>query len=307
MVNTTKNKLKIVHTFFSLFIVILGFSPLKSLAQADSSVNNSPTTEIDLLIEYATEEATKLKQEDEHEAAITLLAEALNIQQEYSNSFNDFLAIAQFYQSRENYSEAERLYIRALTNVNQFIADAGEQINLKAGEVEKRISEQYQQLETISSDPQRLQLLDNRIQELADAISSGKFRETTLNPQQIQRLKESQQQLEDFRDLAQNSQALEARLNELQTQLKEQKLIREREIKNVAVNYIAIVVNDIASIYEAQNEAEKTDLLLSQTLNLLSVNNPELSNVMIRLANFYQSQNKTQAARDLRLQATQLP
>ena len=122
-----------------------------------------------------------------------------------------------------------------LNNLRLVSSNAMSQIEQKAGEAENRISEQYEQLNAIASDPQRLQLLESRIQELDTAIGSGQFQGQNLNAQQLQRLTETKQQLQNFRELAQNPEALEGRLTELQTQLRDQKLEREGRARTEAI------------------------------------------------------------------------
>ena len=70
--------------------------------------------------------------------------------------------------------------------------------NKRAEEAETRISEQYEQLNAISTDPQRLELLEGRITEIDNAISSGQFQGQNLNPQQLQQLQQTRQQLQNF-------------------------------------------------------------------------------------------------------------
>lgn len=122
-----------------------------------------------------------------------------------------------------------------LNNLRLVSSNALTQIEQRASEAETRISEQYEQLNAIATDPQRLQLLESRITELDTAIGSGQFQGQNLNPQQLQRLEETKQQLQNFRELANNPEALEARLGELQTQLRDQKLQREGRAKTEAL------------------------------------------------------------------------
>ena len=121
-----------------------------------------------------------------------------------------------------------------LNNLRLVSSDAFAQLEQRAEEAETRISEQYEQLNAISTDPQRLELLESRITEIDNAISSGQFQGQNLNPQQLQQLQQTRQQLQNFRELAQNPEALEARLSELQTQLRDQKLEREGRAKTEA-------------------------------------------------------------------------
>ncbi len=121
-----------------------------------------------------------------------------------------------------------------LNNLRQAQSTAITQISQGANEAENRIKTQFDQLNALSQDPQRLQLLDNRIQEIDTAINSGQIQGQRLNPEQVQNLNQTKQQLQNFRELAKNPEALEARLNELQTQLRDQKLERENRAKTEA-------------------------------------------------------------------------
>ncbi len=114
-----------------------------------------------------------------------------------------------------------------LNNLRLVSSDALSQLEARATEAENRIQDQYEQLEAISEDPQRLQVVDTRIQEIDTALGSGQFQGQNLNPQQLERLQNTKIQLENFRELAKNPEALEARLNELQNQLRDQKQQRE--------------------------------------------------------------------------------
>lgn len=122
-----------------------------------------------------------------------------------------------------------------LNNLRLVSTRALDSLQERASLAEERISEQYEQLNAISTDPQRLQLLEGRIKDLNSAIASGQFEGQNLNPQQLQRLESTKLQLENFRELAQNPEALEARLSELQTQLRDQKLEREGRAKTEAL------------------------------------------------------------------------
>ena len=110
-------------------------------------------------------------------------------------------------------------------------SDALTQIEARTGKLETQLSEQYEQLDDIVKNPQRLQQLESRIQEINAAISSGTFQGQQLNSSQLKRLEETKLQLQNFRDLAKNPKALEARLGELQIQLRDQKLEREKITK----------------------------------------------------------------------------
>ena len=110
-------------------------------------------------------------------------------------------------------------------------SDALTQIEARTGRLETQLGEQYEQLDDIVKNPQRLQQLESRIKEIDTAISSGKFQGQQLSSSQLNRLEETKLQLQNFRDLAKNPQALEARLGELQIQLRDQKLEREKITK----------------------------------------------------------------------------
>lgn len=114
-------------------------------------------------------------------------------------------------------------------------SDALTQIEARAGQAETKISEQYDQLNDIVKNPQRLQQLESRIQEIDTAVANGTFQGQQLSGQQLQRLEDTKLQLQNFRDLAKNPEALEARLGELQIQLRDQKLEREKTAKTEAL------------------------------------------------------------------------
>jgi hypothetical protein len=122
-----------------------------------------------------------------------------------------------------------------LNNLRLASDNAINQIQQGADQAETRIKEQYDQLNVLAQDPQRLQQLEAQLKEIDQAIGSGKFQGQTLNPEQLQRLQETQQQLQNFRELAKNPEALETRLSELQTQLRDQKLEREGRAKTEAI------------------------------------------------------------------------
>ena len=121
-----------------------------------------------------------------------------------------------------------------LNNLRTAQSTAIEQISQGANEAVDRIQSQFDQLKGLSQDPQRLQLLDSRIQDIDKAINSGQFQGQRLNPEQVQNLNQTKQQLQNFRELAKNPEALEERLNQLQTQLRDQKLDRENRAKTQA-------------------------------------------------------------------------
>ena len=114
-------------------------------------------------------------------------------------------------------------------------SDALTQIEARAGQAETKISEQYEQLNDIVKNPQRLQQLESRITEIDSAVANGTFQGQQLSRQQLQRLEDTKLQLQNFRDLAKNPEALEARLGELQIQLRDQKMEREKTAKTEAL------------------------------------------------------------------------
>lgn len=122
-----------------------------------------------------------------------------------------------------------------INNLREAQSAAISQINQGAGEAENRIKTQFEQLNNLSQDPQRLEQLNNRIRDIDTAVNSGQVEGQRLNPEQLQNLNQTKQQLQNFRELAQNPEALEARLNELQTQLGDQKRERENRAKTEAL------------------------------------------------------------------------
>ena len=122
-----------------------------------------------------------------------------------------------------------------LNNLRLVSVDVLSQIEQEAGVQENRISEQYEQLNVISTDPQRLQLLENRIREIDQALGSGQLEGRNLNAQQLQRLQANRQQLQSVRELAENPEALEIKKTELQTQLLNQKKEREGRAKTETI------------------------------------------------------------------------
>ncbi len=114
-----------------------------------------------------------------------------------------------------------------LKNLSLDSANRLEQIEESASVAEEKISERYDQLNRIAQDPERLQLVENRIVELSNVIESGQLEGQDLSPQQIQTLKVNRSELENFRELAKNPKTLKASLDKLQTQLQEQKQERE--------------------------------------------------------------------------------
>ena len=118
-----------------------------------------------------------------------------------------------------------------LNNLRLYSTEALTRIEEGAGEAENRISQRYEQLNEIATNPQRLQSLENTIRELNNAISSGQFQGRNLNAQELQRLQQETQRAQSIYDIAKDPEVLEQRILELQTQLRDQKLERENIAK----------------------------------------------------------------------------
>lgn len=114
-----------------------------------------------------------------------------------------------------------------LNNLRVASTSALEQIEQGAGEAENRLQTQFDQLNALSQDPQRLQQLNQQLTQIDSVLESGQVQGQTLQAQQRQQLQQRRAQLQNLRDLAQNPEALEAQLNQLQLQLREQILERE--------------------------------------------------------------------------------
>ena len=110
-----------------------------------------------------------------------------------------------------------------LFNLSEINSAAVANIEQNIGVAETRISEQFAQLNSLASDPQRLQQLEKNIEDIKLAIKNKEFRGQQLNPQELQELEENKKQLESFRDLAKNPQELQTRLDESQKQLQKEK------------------------------------------------------------------------------------
>ncbi len=110
-----------------------------------------------------------------------------------------------------------------LFNLSEINSAAVANIEQNIGVAETRISEQFAQLNSLASDPQRLQQLEKNIEDIKLAIKNKEFRGQQLNPQELQELEENKKQLESFRDLAKNPQELQTRLDESQKQLEKEK------------------------------------------------------------------------------------
>ena len=114
-----------------------------------------------------------------------------------------------------------------LNNLRVASTNALEQIEQGAGEAETRLQSQFDELNTLTQDPQRLQQLNQQIAQIDSALESGQVQGQTLPAQLRQQLQQRRARLQGLRDLAQNPEALEAQLNQLQLQLREQTLERE--------------------------------------------------------------------------------
>ncbi|MGF1481211.1 MAG: HpsJ family protein [Cyanophyceae cyanobacterium] len=122
-----------------------------------------------------------------------------------------------------------------LNNLRVASSNVIEQIEQGAGEAETRIQSQFNQLNALSQDPQRLQQLNQQLAQIDQALSSGQFQGQPLQAEQRQQLQQTRTQLQNLRELSQNPEALEARLTELQVQLQDQKLERENRARTEAL------------------------------------------------------------------------
>ncbi|MEM1368846.1 MAG: HpsJ family protein [Cyanobacteria bacterium P01_H01_bin.15] len=121
-----------------------------------------------------------------------------------------------------------------LNNIRTAQTDALEQISQQSGEAEQQLQQQFDQLEALAQDPQRLQQIDVQLQEVDRGLETGQFQGRPLNPQNRVRLQEVKAQLQNFKLLADDPQALEARLNELRTRLADARSDREGQAKTNA-------------------------------------------------------------------------
>jgi ABC-type multidrug transport system fused ATPase/permease subunit len=101
------------------------------------------------------------------------------------------------------------------------------QIETGANEAEARIKTQFDQLTSLSKNPEQLKTIDANITQITQAISTGTYNGKKLGAQEIQQLEQNKTQLEGFRVLAKDKKKLDERLTELQTQLKSQKQERK--------------------------------------------------------------------------------
>lgn len=118
-----------------------------------------------------------------------------------------------------------------LNNLRQVSSSTLTQIEQRADRAESTIKAQFDELNTLANDPQRLQQLDSEIKKIDSFLASGQFQGNSLNSEQIQGLEERKKQLQNFRELAKNPEGLEARLGELQNQLRDERLEQENRAK----------------------------------------------------------------------------
>jgi hypothetical protein len=118
-----------------------------------------------------------------------------------------------------------------LNNLRQVSSSTLTQIEQRADQAESNIKAQYDQLNILANDPQRLQQLDSQIKEIDGILASGQLQGNALNNEQIQSLEERKKQLQNFRELAQNPEDLEGRLSQLQNQLRDERLEQENRAK----------------------------------------------------------------------------
>ncbi len=122
-----------------------------------------------------------------------------------------------------------------LNNLRQVSSSTLTQIEQRADQAESNLKAQYDQLNALASDPQRLQQLDSQIKEIDSAIASSKLPGNPLNSEQIQGLEERKKQLQNFRELAKNPEGLAGRLSQLQNQLREERLEQQKRAKANAI------------------------------------------------------------------------
>jgi ABC-type multidrug transport system fused ATPase/permease subunit len=118
-----------------------------------------------------------------------------------------------------------------LNNLRTISTDAQEQISQRATEVEQRLQTEFDQLNALLTNQDRIKELDQNIQQINQALSSGQIQGQQLNPQQKQQLEQQKQRLEGLRSLRGKPEEMEKRLNEVQTRLRSQKLETEKQAK----------------------------------------------------------------------------
>ena len=105
------------------------------------------------------------------------------------------------------------------------------QIDASTEEAQSLISQRYEQLKN----PQNVQLIAQRIEDIDQALNSGKLDGVTINPEQRQQLTSTKQQLESLSRNAKDPAILDARLNEAQTKLRTETLEQKSRTKTEAI------------------------------------------------------------------------
>lgn len=118
-----------------------------------------------------------------------------------------------------------------LNNLRTISADAQEQIAQRASQVEERLQGEFEQLNELLANPQRVKELEQNIQQITQILNSGQIQGQKLTPQQKQQLEQQKQRFESLKGLQGKPEEIEKRLNELQTQLRSQKLEQENSAK----------------------------------------------------------------------------
>ncbi len=106
-----------------------------------------------------------------------------------------------------------------------------ETVNESATEAETRIQDQYDRINDLLQNPERINQIDNQIAQISQALSQGQFQGQPINPQQRQALESRIQQLQNIRSLANNPDNLQGRLDQLQTQLRSRQLTTQQQIQ----------------------------------------------------------------------------
>lgn len=117
-----------------------------------------------------------------------------------------------------------------LNNVRIALGIELEKIDETATDADTRIQNQYDRINDILQNSERIQEVDTQIAQISQALQAGQFQGQPINLQQRQSLEGRRQQLQNLRELANNPEALSGKLDELQTQLRSQKLNRENLI-----------------------------------------------------------------------------
>ena len=118
-----------------------------------------------------------------------------------------------------------------LNNLRFVSVQNAAQIDASTEEAQSVISQRYQQLKN----PQNVQLITQRINDIDRALNSGKLNGETVSPQQRQQLTSTKQQLESLSKNAKNPAALDAKLNEVQTKLQTETLEQKSKAKTEVI------------------------------------------------------------------------